>query len=308
MFSKRSQGVRALPFAATLVLVLALSACAHGPSHSAAAATDSASSGDDPVGDASKAGTPRSDAAAFRYPESVANGWTGECPNSAPASEPRPTPPNVQQSPIDFTSPAIAPVVVSAAVNVFRPGSFDAHDNNIVFSSPLSLDWNEKSTYTPLGFHFHSPVEHVLPTSGGFDTAPPQLEIHIKAADASGKVVVFAVQYRADSAVTDDSPTLDALYDSIVRGAEGYRGVSLFDTLVLFRRHPFYSYVGSLTTPPCTTGVRFYVAKSPQRIPPAQMTKVLGILNRTGMPTPNNRFPRQLTRPAPVVTLITPRP
>ncbi|MFZ5638159.1 MAG: carbonic anhydrase family protein [Pseudomonadota bacterium] len=213
----------------------------------------------------------------------------------------------MQQSPIDFTSPEIVPVDVSAAVSLFRPGGFDGHDNNIVFASPLKLGWDVNPTYNPLGFHFHSPVEHVLPAATGAGIAPPQLEIHIKAADASGRVVVFAVQYQADRAATMASPTLDALYDSIARDTLGYQGTGLYDTLRLFRDAPFYTYAGSLTTPPCTTGVRFYVAKTPQRIPPAQMTKVLGILHRTGMPHANHRTPRQLTRPAPVVTLIAPR-
>jgi carbonic anhydrase len=237
----------------------------------------------------------------------VENGWTGECPNSAPADRPRSPPPGVQQSPIDFTSPGIVPVDVSATVSVFRPGGFDGHDNNIVFASPVTLGWDGNPTYNPLGFHFHSPVEHVLPAATGTGIAPPQLEIHIKAADASGRVVVFAVQYQADRTVTAASPTLDALYDSIARNTLGYQGVSLYDTLALFQRQPFYSYVGSLTTPPCTTGVRFYVAKTPQRIPPTQMMRVLGALHATGMPDPNNRTPRQLARPAPVVTLIVPR-
>ena len=293
----------------TLILLLAAGGCAHDPSRPAAVpAADAIPSDGGPAGNEPPATpSPSSSAAAFTYPESVANGWTGECPNSPPASAPRPTPPTVQQSPIDFTSPAIVPVEVAAAVNVFRPGSFDAHDNNIVFSSPLQLTWNGDHTYTPLGFHFHSPVEHVLPAPAGAGIAPPQLEIHIKATDASGKVVVFAVQYQANRAVTVDSRTLNALHDSIVDHTQGYQGVSLFETLELFRRGPFYTYVGSLTTPPCTTGVRFHVAKTPHQIPPAQMTKVLGVLHRTGMPDPNNRFPRQLTRPAPVVTLITPQ-
>jgi carbonic anhydrase len=252
----------------------------------------------------------------FSYPESAANGWSGKCPASAPASNPVNPPPTVQQSPIDFTKLTSTPAPTSLiTVNVVPPGSFDAADDNIVFATVLTMtvlttQGATKRVYTPLGFHFHSPVEHTLPPVTGSGITPPQLEMHIKAVDKYGKVSVFVVQYQTSTAVTVNSQTLDALIATIANNTANYQGVSMFNTLYEFQTGAFYSYVGSLTTPPCSTGVQFYVSQVPQQIPPAQMVTLLSALTTAGWPVnskgqpANNRVPQQFTSPQPVVTLV----
>ena len=148
-------------------------------------------------------------------------------------------------------------------------------------------------------FHFHGGNEHRV-------AGNPTFEMHIKTLDQFGSAAVFATLWTPDAAAPDD-PTLTAAYRSLSSPPGDMAAVAVSPVLWNFGRQPFYSYVGSLTTPPCTKGIRWYVLQAPVRTSPASIDRLRDLLVSSGMPRNNVRSPRPLAQPQPAIHLVTPR-
>jgi carbonic anhydrase len=66
-------------------------------------------------------------------------------------------------------------------------------------------------------------------------------------------------------------------------------GVTFNPANLLPREYEFYSYEGSLTTPPCTEGVRFFILKSQVNIAREQVDKFPFKLNARPVQPQNGR-------------------
>jgi len=234
------------------------------------------------------------------YPESVVNGWGTSCNQQATRQ---------QQSPINFTNLPDRPG--DALARVIVSGTFDPHDQNVVFVPTVTVEPVPGSvppapaTYTPVGAHFHWTAEHVVaayPTNGS-------LEMHIKATDALNNTAVFAIVWVATSTAVPD-PTLTNLVASL----RNHSKLDFGSALINFTQGPFYSYVGSLTTPPCSPGIRWYVFSRQIAIPTAQHQQVVAALVAAGLRTTssggplNFRTPRALVSPVSSIYLVIPAP
>jgi carbonic anhydrase len=254
---------------AIATLVLAISGCAHVPPE-------------------------RAHTAQWTYPENA--GWGAACE----------APPPPQQSPIDFTK--VAPTDWKTSV-VVPQATFDPHDQNVVFTAspgpsvsiaPGVGETEKGFVYTVTAFHFHYRNEHV--TGGN-----PAFEIHIKTKDQNGAPAVFGALWTTDDRAADD-PTLLAAYKSLSTPPSSIEAIDLGAVLWRFGKEPFYSYEGSLTTPPCTAGVRWFVLQTPIRTSPAVLERLRGALKNNGMPDNNVRAPQQIgTKPPTTVYLVTPK-
>ena len=231
--------------------------------------------------------------APWTYPEGPS--WGEAC-----AKQPPP-----QQSPIDLTRVATTPW---SASSVITQATFDGHDQNVVFqASPgpavtmaPGVDGSGRAlVYTVAGFHFHYRNEHVI-------AGNPAYELHIKTVDQHGGVAVFAVLWTADDGARED-PTLAAAYRSLSAPPDSVIAVDLGSALWRFGQQPFYSYVGSLTTPPCTTGIRWFVLQTPIRTSSSSIGRLNSALIARGMPRDNVRTVRPIAQPQPVVYLVTPK-
>lgn len=110
-------------------------------------------------------------------------------------------------------------------------------------------------------FHFHAQSEHTV------DGAHFPLEGHFVLRAADGRLAVIAVMYREGAANPLASKLLAAL------GKEAHHGeLPLSDIAALLpTRMGYFHYLGSLTTPPLTENVEWYVLQAPVTLSPAQI-------------------------------------
>jgi carbonic anhydrase len=143
-------------------------------------------------------------------------------------------------------------------------------------------------------FHFHTPNEH---TRAGVKYAGELHLVHGESADTAHKtgahvvVAIFLTEVRADN------PKLDAFFNALPLGLCKTKDAT-FDpnNLLATAKGQYFTYNGSLTTPPCDTGVVFYIYPQPIEIGTNQLRK----LQAYG----DNHRPSQGTRP---VELVTPK-
>jgi carbonic anhydrase len=131
--------------------------------------------------------------------------------------------------------------------------------------------------YTLVQFHFHSPSEHTI---GGVSFP---LEMHLVHQSSDGRLAVVGVLIRegaynkAFDAIWSKLPELKAqgtAHDSVM--------VSIEDLLPDNRTH--YRYDGSLTTPPCTEGVKWFVLETPVELSAAQIAAFRAVLSGNSRP------------------------
>ncbi len=112
-------------------------------------------------------------------------------------------------------------------------------------------------------FHFHAPSENHL-----FGKAFP-LEAHFVHANAAGELAVVAVMFQQGA----ENSTLRPLIDSVPERQDRVEVMKQrVDLAGLFPQDKhYYRFSGSLTTPPCTEGVRWLVMKQPVSLSAEQL-------------------------------------
>jgi carbonic anhydrase len=114
--------------------------------------------------------------------------------------------------------------------------------------------------YELLQFHFHHPAEEQV--SG---TSYPMVA-HLVHKSADGKLAVVAVLLAQGGTAND---FIERLWKHLPaeQGKEiSVQGVTLDVSTLLPATHGYFTYAGSLTTPPCTEGVTWFVLKTPVQI------------------------------------------
>ena len=133
-------------------------------------------------------------------------------------------------------------------------------------------------------FHFHSPSENRI----GGKSFP--LEAHLVHADKTGNLAVIAVMF-AEGA---PNAFLATLWDKLPanKGDKAALPAGLNAMQLLPVSKNYYRFNGSLTTPPCTEGVRWLVMKSPLSVSQAQVeqfSKAIGHSNNRPVQAVNAR-------------------
>lgn len=119
--------------------------------------------------------------------------------------------------------------------------------------------------YELVQFHFHRPSEEQI-NGRAYD-----MVIHLMHKGSDGKVVAVAVLLREGSA----NATVRELWKYMPQtpGAEHeVPGVEINPTGLLPRETSYYRYEGSVTAPPCTEGVTWFVLKTPMIVSSAQIS------------------------------------
>jgi carbonic anhydrase len=175
--------------------------------------------------------------------------------------------------------------------------SFDYH------TTPLEVENNghtievtvKSKSYLKIGheryrlvqFHFHTPSEHRLHG----EEFP--MELHFVHRNALGELAVVGVFLREGA----ENPVLQKIWDHIPGGGEGLAvhvdKINPKDLLPDDRE--YYRYAGSLTTPPCTEGVRWHVIEEPVDVSAEQIEMFRALF-------PHNARPLQPLNGRPIFT------
>jgi carbonic anhydrase len=113
-------------------------------------------------------------------------------------------------------------------------------------------------------FHFHHPSEEYV------HGKPYAMEVHLMHESSDGKLAGVTVFLRAGRA----NPTVDQLWAHMPK-SEGKEleipGVEVSPAGLLPSDAAYYAYIGSITAPPCTEGVTWFVLKTPVEVSAEQI-------------------------------------
>ncbi|KAL4894991.1 alpha carbonic anhydrase [Aspergillus ambiguus] len=114
------------------------------------------------------------------------------------------------------------------------------------------------NSYALTQFHFHTPSEHRV------DSQYFPLEAHFVFQNAIGSTAVVGFLFEL-SEYHESFPLFHSIFSHVPKitssGSSTTTGPMDFTELTgFFDKHPVYQYLGSLTTPPCTEGVNWFVS------------------------------------------------
>jgi carbonic anhydrase len=113
-------------------------------------------------------------------------------------------------------------------------------------------------------FHFHHPSEEYV------HGKPYEMEVHFMHQAADGKVAGVVVFLKPGAA----NATVQQLWDHMPKSEseeEEIAGVEVNPSGLLPPDGAYYVYTGSITAPPCTEGVEWFVLKTPVEVSAAQI-------------------------------------
>ena len=172
------------------------------------------------------------------------------------------------QSPIAITSASAKSEKLPPITIDYRPGPLHIIDNghsiqvNVEKGSSISVGGDR---YDLVQFHFHKPSEETI------DGRRYAMVAHLVHKDSKGNLAVIAVPLKAGAA----NPLIDTLWRNIPKEKEreeSLHGVTISPGQLLPPNRAYFTYMGSLTTPPCSEGVRWFVLKTPSTISLEQLT------------------------------------
>ncbi len=212
------------------------------------------------------------------------------------------------QSPIDIVT---ANTIKSTALNdvAFFYTNFPMHiiDNghaiqiNVTGNNSIAYTASGSSSNTPFQlkqFHFHCKGEHTI------DGIKNAAELHLVHQDpTTGDLLVIGVFLTGGATGGSSSSTI--LMERILNGIPAKTEQEVISTTqlnmndILPSNKLYYTYTGSLTTPPCSQGVTFLLYKTPVSITDAQITVLKNKYDHDARPTQplNNRIVLEKTNP-----------
>jgi carbonic anhydrase len=169
-----------------------------------------------------------------------------------------------RQSPIDLREGFA--VDLEPIVFRYRAGDFSVIDNghtvqaNVAPGNYIELGGRR---YELLQFHFHRPSEERI------DGRQFEMSVHLVHKDPEGRLAVVAVLLGKGAA----QPVVQTVWNNLPleRHQDVRARVQLDPSDLLPTDRRYYTYMGSLTTPPCTEGVQWVVLRTPVSATPEQI-------------------------------------
>ncbi|MQA21286.1 carbonic anhydrase [Rugamonas rivuli] len=169
-----------------------------------------------------------------------------------------------RQSPIDIRDGM--KVELEQITFDYHPSSFNVTDNGhtvqVMLSGGNFLTVNNRM-YELIQFHFHRPSEERVNGKGY------EMVVHLVHKDGEGKLAVLALLLERGK----PQPVIQTVWNNLpLEKLETLAPSTVLDPLDLIpARRDYFTFMGSLTTPPCTEGVLWLVMKEPVQASPAQM-------------------------------------
>jgi len=184
------------------------------------------------------------------------------------------------QSPIDIRNASELDLVDIAfgygetANNIFNNG----HTIQVNVDEGSYIIYNE-ITYKLLQFHFHSPSEHTI------NGEAAAMEIHFVHQDPnSGALAVVGILLAAGDAENGAyAPIFDNMPSEV--GEPAARGGAIDLEALLPEERRYFTYQGSLTTPPCSEIVRWLLLDAPVQLSQAQIDAFVDLYDYNARPT-----------------------
>jgi carbonic anhydrase len=140
----------------------------------------------------------------------------------------------------------------------------------------------EKVRYDLVQFHFHTPSEHT------FNGKAAPAELHLVHRSKDGRLAVIGVMIVRGPENSALTPLWKHL--PVAEGPAQQLNARVNAADLLPARHVTYRYNGSLTTPPCSEGVKWLVMTSPITLSEKQLANLTAILHANNRPVqPLNR-------------------
>ena len=169
-----------------------------------------------------------------------------------------------EQAPVNIVSSA---TVKQRQASPLQP-SYPANSADVVNTGTtiqVNTSGNLKigsNTYKLLQYHFHTPSEEAI-NGTRYDA-----NVHLVHQDAEGHLAVIGVIFKTGAS----NAYLASFWNKLPTQKGNSVKVELPSLNTLLPGSlEYYSYPGSLTTPPCTEGVRFYILKQPVAMSAAQL-------------------------------------
>ena len=169
------------------------------------------------------------------------------------------------QSPIDIRGAKAADL--PAIKFDYKPSPLRVIDNGhsiqVNYAPGSSIDVGGKR-YELVQFHFHKPSEEKI------DGKAHAMVAHLVHKGADGKLAVVAVLLDAGGT----NPTIDTIWKNLPqeKGKEATVNATIDAATLLPADHGYYTFQGSLTTPPCSEDVRWFVLKTPVKVAGSEIT------------------------------------
>ena len=173
------------------------------------------------------------------------------------------------QSPIDIRTADAKVEALPPLRFEYRPDPLRIIDNghtvqvNVDRGSSLTVG---NDHYRLVQFHFHKPSEEAI------DGRHYAMVAHFVHRDQKGNLAVVAVLLKAGP----DNPLMDKLWNNVPREKEHeetLHAVTVSPAQMLPANRAYFTFEGSLTTPPCSEGVRWFVLKAPITIGISQVLR-----------------------------------
>ena len=174
------------------------------------------------------------------------------------------------QSPIDIRDSAAKKGALPAIAFDYKPSPLKIVDNGHTIQvdyAPGSFITVQGKRYELVQFHFHKPSEEKINGKGA------DMVAHLVHKNADGNLAVVAVLLKTGQS----NKLVETLWKNLPTEKEketAVEGVQVNAAdLLPAKKAAYYTFTGSLTTPPCSEGVTWFVLKTPTSVSTAEVAR-----------------------------------